>query len=244
MTRMMLAGLVVVCAAVFAAPATAQDEVAVSLGADLVTDYVWRGMVRNEDGALQPWINVGVSGFVLSVWGSIDVDDQPNDAQWEFTELDVTGSYTIPVGSFELDLGVIYYDYPNTGAESTLEAFGTFTFTGVIFDPYVSLYYDIDEIEGLYARFGGSYGEQLETFDWTIDLSLGVGGSDYNAGYYGVDDMAVNDLLVKFTVVVPFSENFSAHGTVFGSWLLGSDVKDAVADDSAIGVGAGVTYTF
>jgi uncharacterized protein (TIGR02001 family) len=243
MMKTMLAALVLVCAVALTAPAPAQD-VAVSIGADLVTDYVWRGQVRNEDGALQPWVNVGVEGFTLTVWGSIDVDDQPNDAQWEFTELDVTGSYTIPVGSYALELGGIYYDYPNTDTESTIEVFGTFTFSGVILDPYVSLYYDIDEIEGFYARVGGSYGQKLETFDWAADLSLGVGSSGYNDGYYGVDDLAVNDLLAKFTVTVPFSENFSAHGYVFGSWLLNNDIKDAVADDSAIGVGAGVTYTF
>jgi hypothetical protein len=226
------------------APAVAQDNVAVSIGADLVTDYVWRGQVRNEDGAFQPWVNVGVSGFALTLWGSVDLDDQPNDAQWEFTELDLTGSYTIPVASYELEVGAVYYDYSNTDRESTFEVFGAFTFTGVIFEPYVSLSYDLDEIEGFYARLGGSYGQELETFTWAADLSLGVGSSDYNEGYFGVDDMALNDLLAKVTVTVPFSEAFSAHGYVFGSWLLGDDIKDAVGDDSAIGVGAGVTYKF
>jgi len=174
----------------------------------------------------------------------VGLDDQPNDAQWEFTEVRVLGSYAIPIGSYDLDVGAIYYNYPNTEIENTFEIFGTFTFTGVIFDPYVSLYYDLDEIEGFYLRVGGGYGQELETFDWALDLSIGFGCDDYNAAYFGQDEFGLNDLQITFTVTVPFSEQFSASVFVLASWLIDDDFKDSVEDDSEIGFGGGVSYSF
>ncbi len=231
-----------VCALV--GPAVAQDEFGVTIGADLVSDYIWRGQVRNDDGAIQPWACLKVDSFTAKVWGSLDLDDQPNDAQWEFTEVRFLGSYAIPIGSYTLDVGAIYYNYPNTESGNTFEVFGTFTFTGVIFDPYVSLYYDLDEVEGFYARVGGGYGQELETFNWALDVSLGLGSSDYNDAYFGLNELGLNDLRITFTVTVPFSEQFSASAFVLASWLIDDDFRESVEDDSEIGFGGGISYSF
>ena len=112
MAKTVLTAAVLALACVLAGPARAQDEVAVSVGADIVSDYVWRGQVMNDDGALQPWADVGYGGFTLNVFGSIDLDDTPNDAQWEFSEVQVNASYTIPINTYALDVGAIYYNYP------------------------------------------------------------------------------------------------------------------------------------
>ena len=244
MAKTVLSGVVLALALALAGPAAAQDEAAVSVGIDLVSDYVWRGQVMNDDGALQPWVGVLFDGFAFNVWGSMDLDDTPNDAQWEFTEVQVNASYTIPIGTYALDVGAIYYNYPNTAIESTFEVYGTFTFTDVVFSPYVSLYYDVDEIDGFYLRVGGSYGQELETFEWELGLSLGAGSEDYNEGYFFTDDFALNDLTVGVTVTFPFSEQFSVRAFVTGSWLLDDEIKDAVEDDSKLALGAGVRYTF
>jgi uncharacterized protein (TIGR02001 family) len=244
MAKTVLTGVVVALALALAIPAAAQDDLKVSIGGKVVSDYVWRGQVINDDGALQPWAKVGISGFGLKVWGSMDLDDDPNDAQWEFTEVRVKGSYTIPISAYSLDVGGIYYNYPNTDIESTFEAFGKFTFSEVIFSPYVALYYDLDQIEGFYLRVGGSYGQELETFNWKVDVWIAAGSSDYNEGYFWVDDFALNDLTARFKVTFPFTEQFSVSAFVSGSWLMDSDIQDAVVDDSKLAFGAGVKYSF
>jgi len=245
MAKTVLCGVALALVLALAGPVVAQDEVGISIGADLVSDYLWRGQLRNGDGALQPWAEVDFSGFTFNVWGSMDLDDEPNDSDFEFTELDLTGSYSIPVGEvYTLDVGAIYYDFPNTDAESTIEVFGTFTLTDVTFTPYVSLYYDIDEVEGFYLQIGGSYGQELETLNWKVDVSLGAGSEDYNESYFGTDSFALNDLTATFTVAFPFSEQLEVTAFVSGSLLLDSDIEDAVADDSNFAAGAGVSYTF
>jgi hypothetical protein len=244
MAKAVLSGAVVVLALALAGPVLAQDEMEFAVGAKVVSDYVWRGQVMNDDGAVQPWAKVGVSGFGLKVWGSMDLDDTPNDAQWEFSEIQVKGWYTMPISSYELKLGAIYYNYPNTEIESTFEVFGKFKFTEVMFSPYVALYYDLDEVEGFYLRVGGSYGQELETFNWKVDLWLGAGSSDYNEAYFFVDDFALNDLTGKFTITYPFSEQFSVSAFVSGSWIVDDELQDAVIDDSKLAFGAGIKYSF
>ncbi|MBN1918140.1 MAG: MipA/OmpV family protein [Verrucomicrobia bacterium] len=244
MTKALLSGLVAALVLVFVGTAAAQEDLKISIGADLVSDYIWRGIPWNEDGAIQPWVNLDYAGFTAQLWASMDLDDTPNDAQWEFSEFRLLGSYGIPVAGYMLDVGAIYYDYPNTDLTNTFEVFGTFTFTGVTLTPYVSLYYDVDEVEGFYLRVGGSYGQELESFEWLVGVSLGAGSEDYNEGYYGVSEFALNDLTATLTATMPFSEQFSAKAFVTASWLVGDDIKDAVEDDSSIGFGAGVSYTF
>jgi len=250
MAKALLSGLAAALVLAFVGAAVAQEapaaegDLRLSVGGDVVSDYIYRGQERNEDGAIQPWFGLNYDAFKVKIWTSMDIDEEPNDAQWEFTELRLTGSYGIPIGGYSLDVGAIYYDYPNTETESTFEVFGTFTFDGVLLTPYVSLYYDLDEIDGFYLKAGGSYGQKLETFEWLVGASLGVGSEDYNEGYFGVDEFALNDLTVDFTVTVPFSDQFSAKAFVIAAWLIGDEVKDAAEDDSSIGFGAGVTYTF
>jgi uncharacterized protein (TIGR02001 family) len=79
--------LLVVFAVAFIAPASikAQDEEAsspFSVGADLVSSYVWRG-VKYGGPSLQPYVEFGVGGFSIGAWGSFDftaMEDAVNEA--------------------------------------------------------------------------------------------------------------------------------------------------------------------
>ena len=63
------------------------QEVEFTLGADLVSSYVWRGAYQSS-AAVQPAMGLSVSGFSLSAWGSIPV-------MGEAKEVDFTAAYEI-----------------------------------------------------------------------------------------------------------------------------------------------------
>ena len=73
--------------AVLAIGAVKAQEVEFSLGADVVSSYVWRGAYQTG-AAIQPAAGVSVAGFSLSAWGSVPVFGVAE-------EVDFTAAYEI-----------------------------------------------------------------------------------------------------------------------------------------------------
>ncbi len=59
----------------------AQESLSVSVNADVVSTYIWRGLYQ-AGLSIQPALNVGYSGFQLTAWGSTDLK--------QFKEFDLT----------------------------------------------------------------------------------------------------------------------------------------------------------
>ena len=89
---------------VLATSAVKAQEVDFSLGADIVSSYVWRGAYQTS-AAVQPAMGLSVSGFSLSAWGSIPVIG-------EAKEVDFTAAYEFA----GLSLAVTDYWWAGEGA--------------------------------------------------------------------------------------------------------------------------------
>lgn len=106
-------------------PAPAR-QLELSANVSLTTDYVFRGFSQSdEDPAVQGGFDATYGIFYLGVWGSsLDFDAATNAAGAPVDvadlEVDFYGGITPKLGRFDLDLGVIYYAYPDAfdpGAE-------------------------------------------------------------------------------------------------------------------------------
>ena len=64
-------------------------EIETTVGADLVSEYIWRG-AKCGDAAIQPTLCVSMAGIDLSFWGSVGVANT-----LDTRELDITLSYSI-----------------------------------------------------------------------------------------------------------------------------------------------------
>ena len=51
-------------------------EIETTVGADLVSEYIWRG-AKCGDAAIQPTLGVSMAGIDLSFWGSVGVTFNP-----------------------------------------------------------------------------------------------------------------------------------------------------------------------
>ena len=67
-----------------------------SVGADMVSSYVWRGMWLSGT-SIQPEIGLSVGGFSIGAWGSVDIA-----AFGAYKEVDLTASYSF--GNFTAGL--------------------------------------------------------------------------------------------------------------------------------------------
>jgi uncharacterized protein (TIGR02001 family) len=107
--------------AIASSPAIGQQ---VQGNVSLATDYIFRGVTQTDNGpAISGGFDIEGDGFYAGVWGSsVDFSDDTT------MELDLYGGFTTSAGGFDLDLGGIYYAYPDSpsagGDQNFVELYG------------------------------------------------------------------------------------------------------------------------
>ena len=240
------------------------DALTADATADVYSKYIWRGQALNKEAVLQPSASLACYGFTGSAWGSLDLTGN-NGHGGEFTEVDLTLDYTQGVPGLDgvtASAGAIHYQFPHTGCHSTSELYlGTGLSctcdesqpswcVGCLLNPAARVYYDVDEIRGAYFQF--SVGHTIEKIArWTEDCfchlqagaSLGLGTSNYNNGYFGVNRTEWNDLTVSVGLpVVVWS--VTIRPSINYATMLGDDIRATTIDSDNAWVGVSMTYAF
>ena len=213
----------------------AQDKVDVSLGADVVSRYVWRGLNVGDAPSVQPSIAAGYKGFELGTWGAYSLSNEATDGD----EIDFWLGYTHEFASgAAIGLLVTDYYFPNAGEKfsnfqnyddedgagaHTVEIGGSVTLPGslpITLAGYINVYND----EGNNAYFQAD----CPVTAGETDLNFFVGvtpGSDKNPDYYGADEFKVLNVGVTASKEVQFSESFSL--PISGSFIVNANLDMA-----------------
>ena len=164
-----------VCGAGSAAAADA------TVGADVVSAYVWRGITFNDGAVVQPYVDVAAeNGIAINVWGNYDMDDYDDTLdENDFSEVDLTLSYTLPIEPVDITIGHIEYLFPAGGSNISEVFLSVYVSPVSGLSAGVDAYYDYDEVEDYYLSASISY-------DAEFDSGLGLGASA-SAGYAGED---------------------------------------------------------
>ena len=213
MNKFMTVGLAAVVAAGFV---NAQDGVVMvdqgpSGGSDvevtaevaLVSAYVWRGQVQNEDFVLQPQLTVAKNGISFNIWGNYDFSKNYNKVDNDFSEIDLSLAYSLPLdlNDVAFDIGVVSYQYPangpgGTNSKSTTELFAAahmLTFKDYVI-PSVTFFGDVKEIDGTYILFDIVAPYQVSDYFWVEGgVSTGWGNTRYNSAYWGAGGTVSQD---------------------------------------------------
>lgn len=171
---------------------SAQTEIGAQ--ADIFSSYVWRGVSLTNKPVLQPdvWASfpAGNASITVGGWANIDIGkyDGEDDisesgglSAFNFAEFNPYAEVSFGTGKATLTGGIIGYIYPNdteNGLNSdfnTWELYGTVGFD-VPFAPEISLYYDIDKVNGAYIEAAGAHSVPLGE-SHTLDLGALVGFS-------------------------------------------------------------------
>lgn len=248
--RLIMLVLLVAAATGIFSGASAEETKGPSVSADITaaSKYVWRGLLLTDDPVLQPSLTVDYKALSLNVWGNTDLTDV-NGTPGETNELDYTLDYSFSVNKVNLSLGVIQYTFPHTAFEPTTEIYGSVGISTLL-SPTVAIYYDSDEVGGLYGTLGISHsfslGDVYRGISPSLDLSgsIGYATSDWNEGYYGVNSSGLVDLLLTAGLSIPIDEHLSIGPFISFSQVVDSDLQDAVADDNATFFGATLSYGF
>jgi len=200
MKKVIVFGLVVACTA---GGAFAQNDVVmvnsggsqtkVTAEAAMVSSYVWRGQVYNNDFVVQPQITLETYGVSFNIWANYNAAGADiNGTSSDFSEIDLTLAYTLPfnLDDVTFDVGVVNYNFPANGnavTPSTTELFGVatlLTFKNYII-PSFTLYGDVDKADGVYMLFDVVAPYQVSDY-FSIEggISAGYGNTSYNDYYF------------------------------------------------------------
>ncbi len=198
--------------------------------ATLANGYVWRGQVLNKEAVLQPSATLGTGPFTINTWGNMNLTDAMTEDAPDLSELDLTLGYSKTVGAVGLGMGLIEYSFPNTTLSSTREVYATVSLPTLLLVPTLSVYYDFDEVDGVYGNMALSYSHSIaDKATLALSASLGMANSEYNSFYFGVDKNALNDLNVGASLGIPVTKSLTITPAIQYTALPNSDIKDGAA---------------
>ena len=236
-------------AAAVAAPAPVQGPTA-NVAVPVLSAYVWRGIVVTDKPVVQPNATISSHGFSLNTWANYNLTDAySKESENEFSEVDLTLSYSRAVGPVTLGASYAEYLYPHqtligadgtaSAAPGTREVQASVSFTSVPLTPTLTLVRDIDEIGGFYASLAFSQSFSLsDKVGLALGFSTGVGDADYNAGYFGTDKTKLNDGNISVGLPIALSSSVTLTPSVQYTWLWDSEIRDQASslykDDSSL----------
>ncbi len=192
--------------------APAQDKVKATIGADMVSKYVWRGLDQGS-AAIQPTLGISYKGLSLSAWGSYGITNEK-----DVKEFDLTLSYKIA----GLNIGVTDY-WMSEGLEPQGRYFIYYAHsTNHVFEANVGYDFKILSFQW-YTNFTGndgytksgkraysSYFEvnvpfRLATLDWNAT----AGAVPYATTFYDTSGFAVTNLSLRAAKDIKVTDTFS-----------------------------------
>ena len=202
MASMVMAVALSVCAC-------AQDSLSVSLGADLVSRYVWRGMDQGSGVSLQPSLGLSYKGVSLSAWGNASI------SELDVEEFDITLGYEIG----GLSVGVTDYfwmgteaDYGRYTSDHFFELNLGYTVSekvpltlswNTMFTAGKSAEYDEDGDRMYSSYFNVGYDFDVHG----VSLAPAIGFNPWKSQY--ADKFAVMDISLTASKSIEFNERFS-----------------------------------
>lgn len=198
----------------------AQDKVEASVGADLVSSYIWRGQDLGGV-SIQPGASLSYKGLSLSAWGSVGFDGA--DAK----EFDLTLSYTY--GGFSIGVTDYWFDRDSEGLPTRYSNYkDSHTFE-------VTLGYDFGPLAvNWYTNFAGSVGMNedgddayasylsvsapftLGGIDWSAEVGATPWANDFYNGYS--DGFKVSSVSIRASKEIKITDSFSLPLWAQGIW--------------------------
>ena len=203
--------IALVVSALVATVAPLHAEIETTVGADVVSRYIWRGMELG-DAALQPSLGISAGGFSASLWGSTGIVRAADTK-----EFDITLSYSIAglsagVTDYWFSVGPEpagrYFRYDDKATNHVFEAFVGYDFGFASVNWYTNLAgndYDADGDNAFssYCELAALF--SLGGLDWTATL----GFVPMETPFYGTDGFAVTNIGLAAEKSLVITDKFS-----------------------------------
>jgi hypothetical protein len=248
------------------------ERASVAFAGQYATRFVHRGMTLVDRPVLQPKLGIGLNTvhgdrLGVEVEASMDLHDDtgaawfPDGHAGRFTQTEFVASWQRQFGDVSVTAGLHNYIQAN-GIEffgsnargergSTSEVFVRATGSVLEANPYLSLHYDYDEVEGTYVRGGIAedipLGNVLENLSLGLDGSLGYVSKEQGLWMYGIEEAGFADLRGEIVAKWQYDKRTQVRAGVHGSLILDRAIEewfhDIGIDDDPIWFTIGVAWS-
>lgn len=198
--------------------ACAQDKPEVSIGADFVSSYIWRGHELG-DFSIQPTASVEWKGFSLSAWGSASIGSE-YAKEFDLTLGYSTGGFSVSLTDYSFSKGTnfktgnaINGNYFHYGSNSTLHVFEAQI--GYDFDfMSVNWYTNIAGNDGRRSNGKRAYSSYVMVSapfrTGSIEWNATVGATPWETSFYnnGSNGFEVSEISLQASKTIPITERF------------------------------------
>ena len=180
----------------------ANDGPTATLSADILSQYIFRGVANTADGAVfEPALTLGYQGFALNIWGNADLHTQGEGRQ-RWTETDVTFSYTREVvKNFSLTGGLVQYFIANNNAT---EVFGGGSYAFPWLTVGIVTYKEFTYYPGWWFELDLSKSVPLPYYGMSLELAASFGylvlNNDNNALNQTFSDLGSGQVLAALKI--------------------------------------------
>lgn len=189
---------------------SAQDEVETTIGADIVSQYIWRGQELG-DVSLQPTLGIAYKGLSLTAWGSVGLSNKDNTKEFDLTAAYTTGGFHIGVTDYWFNTpNERYFAYSAHETSHVFEANVGYDFGIASLDWYTN-FAGNDGVNKDGKRAYSSYFEanvpfKLAACEWTAT----IGAVPYATSFYSdANGFAVTNIGIKATKDIKVNDHFS-----------------------------------
>lgn len=196
-------------AAVLAGPVSAQSA---SIGADIVSRYVWRGLDFGESMSVQPGLTIALGGLEFGAWGSYSISASGAGSN----ENDLWATYTYETASgASFAVGFTDYYFPAPGADkyrdkdahtqefsvavSGTEAFPVSLYAGML----------LDETEDGEAERPVYFEASVPFTVGDVELGIHAGAVSRESGFYATEGFALVNLGITGSAELPITDSFA-----------------------------------
>lgn len=197
--------------AMFSTAVSAQDKVEGSVGADVVSRYVWRGQAIG-DAAIQPTAGLSYKGLSLSAWGSYGFLNTTDAKEFDLTLSYEAGGFNIGVTDYWFSTYGAdnkYFEYRAHDTKHVWEANIGYDFGAFDFQWYTNIGGD-DGVNKSGKRAYSSYMQLSAPFKLaSCDWKATVGAVPYATSFYSeANGFAVTNVSLRATKAVKLCKKF------------------------------------
>ena len=198
---------------------------------DVLSDYVWRGTICNGNPVWQPSVTLGYDAGDLgsvsaNVWQSYDLTHKRgtfNNSRRAcgLQEIDYTLSYANTLGPVGVEVGHIWYTFPNNSGASDQDLYATVAYKNDIVTPSASAYWNYSDsantdVSSVYFSFGLSRDfNPIDKLTLTPKAEIGFGDHAYTDSSGGTE---LTDQTIGLSANYAITEWFSVGAQINYTW--------------------------